>query len=123
MVSHWIQLIVIRTKGIIFDASIKFHQHASEVAMKTNRALACMKRGFINLNEFVLSQLCKSMVQLILEYGNVIWDPIMCWINTGCATVCYKTGSSLRDKSYIDQMTSMNLPSLLYMHAYGDSSC
>ena len=41
--------------GIIFDANLKFHQHTSEVAMKANRVLACMKRSFINLNEFVLS--------------------------------------------------------------------
>ena len=36
--------------GIIFDANLKFHQHASEVAMKANRVLACMKRNFIDLN-------------------------------------------------------------------------
>ena len=31
--------------------------------MKANRVLACMKRGFINLNESILLQLYKSMVQ------------------------------------------------------------
>ena len=56
----------------IFDTNLKFHQHASEVAMKVNRVLACMN---INLNEFVLSRLYKSMVRPILEYGNVIWGP------------------------------------------------
>ena len=50
-------------------------QHASEVAMKANRVLACMKRSFIDLNEFVPSRLYKSMVRPILEYGNVIWRP------------------------------------------------
>ena len=40
--------------GILFDTSLKFHQHASEAAMKANRVLACMRRGFINLNESVL---------------------------------------------------------------------
>ena len=34
--------------GIIFDANLKFHQHAYEVAMKANRVLACMKRSFID---------------------------------------------------------------------------
>ena len=43
--------------------------------MKANRVLACMRRGFINLNEYVLLQLYMSMVQPILEYGNVIWGP------------------------------------------------
>ena len=55
--------------------NLRFHQHASEVAMKVNRVLACMKRSVIDLNEFILSRLYKSMVQPILEYGNVIWGP------------------------------------------------
>ena len=33
--------------------------------MKANRVLACMRRGFINLNESVLLQLYKSMVRPI----------------------------------------------------------
>jgi len=61
--------------GIIFDANLKFHQHTSEVAMKANRVLACMKRSFIDLNACVLLRLYKSLVQPILEYGNV--GPIM----------------------------------------------
>ena len=56
---------------------LNFHQHASEVAMKANRVLACMRRGFINLNESILLQLYKSMVQPILEYGNILVQPIL----------------------------------------------
>ena len=40
--------------GIVFDVVLKFHKHASETSMKANRVLACMKRGFINLNKSVL---------------------------------------------------------------------
>ena len=32
--------------GILFDIGLKFHQHASEAAMKANRVLAFMRRGF-----------------------------------------------------------------------------
>ena len=32
--------------GILFDICLKFHQHASEAAMKANRVLAFMRRGF-----------------------------------------------------------------------------
>ena len=42
--------------------------------MKANRFGMYMRRGFINLNESVLLQLYKSMVQL--GYGNVIWGPL-----------------------------------------------
>ena len=37
--------------------NLEFPQHASEVAVKANRVLACMKRNFIDLNEFVLSRI------------------------------------------------------------------
>ena len=37
--------------SILFDKGLKFLQHASEAAMKANRVLACIRRGFINLNE------------------------------------------------------------------------
>ena len=70
--------------GILFDTGLKFHQHASEVAMKANRVLACMRRGFINLNESVLLRLYKSMVRPILEYGNVIWGP-----HLGLSLLCF----------------------------------
>ena len=75
MGSYWTQLIVIKTWVYYLIATgLKFHQHVSEAAMKANRVLACMRRGFINLNESVLLQLYKSMVRPI-EYGNVIWGP------------------------------------------------
>ena len=61
--------------GILFDTGLKFYQRVSEAAMKANRVLACMRRGFINLNESVLLQLYMSMVWPILEYDNVIWGP------------------------------------------------
>ena len=68
MGSYWTQLIVIKTcMDILFDTGLKFHQHASETAMKANRVLACMRRGFINLSKSVLLQLYKSMTQPILE--------------------------------------------------------
>ena len=63
--------------GILFDTGLKFYQYASEAAMKANRVLACMRKGFIDLNESVLLRLYKSIIQPILEYGNVIWDSIM----------------------------------------------
>ena len=58
--------------GVLFE---KFHQHALEAAMKANRVLACIRRGFINLNESMLLQSYKSMVRPILKYSNKIWGP------------------------------------------------
>ena len=109
--------------GILFDTGLKFHKHASETVMKANGSLACMRRGFINLNESVLLQLYKSMVQPILEY--VIWglhyvlDPRKL---EGVQWHATKLVPSLRDESYTDRqsLTSLNLPSLLYRFRRGD---
>ena len=73
--------------------------------LKADRVLACMRRGFINLNESVLLQPYKSMVQPILEYGNVIWglhyvlDQCKLEGVQWCVT---KLVPSLRDESFID---------------------
>ena len=109
--------------GILFDTGLKFHQHASEVAMKANRVLACMRRGFINLNESVLLRLYKSMVRPILEYGNVIWGPHYILDQRkleGVQRRATKLVPSLRNESYIDRLTVLNLPSLLYRYRRGD---
>ena len=89
----------------LFDTDLKFHQHASEAAMKANRVLACMRRGFIHLNESVLLQLYKSMVLPTLEYGIVIWGPHYVLDQhklEGVQWRATKLVSSLRDESYID---------------------
>ena len=36
--------------GVTFDCNLNFHQHTSEVALKANHVLACIKRAFIDLN-------------------------------------------------------------------------
>ena len=102
-----------RDLGILFDTGLKFHQHASETAMKANRVLAYMRRGFINLNESVLLQLYKSVVRPIIEYGNVIWGPLYVLDQhklEGVQRRATKLISSLKDESYIDRLTSLNLP-------------
>ena len=90
------------------------------LSMKANRALACMRREFINLNESVLLRLYKSMVQPIQEYGNVIWGPHYQCKLEGVQWHATKLVPSLRDKSYIHSLTSLNLPSLLYRFRRGE---
>ena len=63
------------------------------------------------------------MVQLILEYRNVIWGPHYVLDQRkleGVQRRATKLVPFLREKSYIDRLTSMNLPSLLYRHRRGD---
>ena len=113
-------MIVIKTLvAILFDTGLKFHQHASEAAMKANRILAYMRRVFINLNVSALLQLymLANGSTYILEYGNVIWGPH--YISDqrkleGAQQYATKLVPSLRDDSYINRLIILNLPSLLY---------
>ena len=63
------------------------------------------------------------MVRPILEYGNVIWGPYyvldQCKLE-GVQQRVTKLVPSLRDDSYINRLTSLNLPSLLYRFRCGD---
>ena len=63
------------------------------------------------------------MVQPILEYGNVIWGPHyvldQCKLE-GVQRRATKLVPSLRNESYIDRLTVLNLPSLLYRYRRGD---
>ena len=91
--------------------------------MKANRVLAYMRRGFINLNESILLQLYKSMVRPILEYGNVIWGPHYIFDQRkleGVQLCVTKLVLSLRDESYINRLTILNILSLLYRFRRGD---
>ena len=61
--------------GVTFNCYLNFHQQTSEVALKANRVLACMKRAFIDLNCDVFLKLYKALVRPIMEYANIIWGP------------------------------------------------
>ena len=61
--------------GVTFDCYLNFHQQTSEIALKANRVLACMKRAFVDLNCDVFLKLYKALVRPIMEYANIIWGP------------------------------------------------
>ena len=64
--------------GITVDKSLKFHSQTSAVVARAFRQLGIIKRAFVNLDEFTLPLLYKSMVRPILEYCNTVWGPVMC---------------------------------------------
>lgn len=43
--------------GVTFDCHPNFHQQTSEVALKANRVLTCMKIAFVDLNYDVFLKL------------------------------------------------------------------
>ena len=45
------------------------------VVSKAFQILAVVNKSFVNLDEFTLPLLYKTLIRPHLEYGNVIWDP------------------------------------------------
>ena len=109
--------------GATFDCYLNFHQQTSEVALKANRVLACMKRAFVDLNCDVFLKLYKALVRLIMEYANIIWSPHFLLDKRKLERVqCRATKLILQlsDKSYQYHLISLDLPSLHYRSIRGD---
>ena len=62
--------------GIKIDSHLKFHQHYSLIISKANTILGIIANLFKFLNEIFL-RIHTPMGYPILEYGNLIWDPIL----------------------------------------------
>ena len=52
--------------GVTFDCYLNFHQQTSEVPLKANHVLACMKRASVDLNCDVFLKLYKALVRPIM---------------------------------------------------------
>ena len=61
--------------GVTVDEHLKFHVHTARVVSKAFQILAVVNKSFVNLDEFTLPLLYKTLVRPHLEYGNVIWGP------------------------------------------------
>ena len=109
--------------GVTFDCYLNFHQQTSEVALKANRVLACMKRAFVDLNFDVFLKLYKALVRPIMEYANIIWGPHFLLDKRKLERVqrrATKLIPQLRDKLYQHRLISLDLPSLHYRNIRGD---
>ena len=109
--------------GVTFDCYLNFHQQTSEVALKANRVLACMKRAFVDLNCDVFLKLYKILVRPIMEYANIIWGPHFLLDKRKLERVqsrATKLIPQLSDKLYQHCLISLDLPSLHYRSIRGD---
>jgi len=63
--------------GVIFDEKLLFDKHMDSSINKANRMLGVIKRTFSFINKDTFLKLYKSMVRPHLEYGNIIWHPLL----------------------------------------------
>jgi len=73
----WLAVKEERVLGVLFDNKLKFHNCSSTAINKARRLLRLISKSFINLCPRTFSHLYKVIVIPCLEYGNIIWDPII----------------------------------------------
>ena len=63
--------------GIWMDSSLKFSVHVAHAAAKANQILGLIRRTFTHMDISLMKQLFISMVRPHLEFGNVVWHPML----------------------------------------------
>lgn len=101
--------------GVTVSSNLKFSTHISQIVKRAERVLAILRRTIISRDKKVFIKLYKQLVRPHLEYASVIWNP---YIKRNIkliekvqrrATKCVK---GLKDKSYSERLSILNLDSL-----------
>ena len=125
--------------GILIDEHLKFSNHIAEKVNKANQIMGLICRTFVRLDTYNFNLLYKSLVRPDLEYGNIIWSPLLksdinLLKNTqGRATHFIPNINIL---SYHERLEKLDLPTLSYrrfrgsmietfkiLHGYYDGNC
>ena len=109
--------------GIIFQENLKFDKQISERVGKANKVLGLIKRSFVHLDSDLLLKLYKSLVRPIIDYGNVIWFPYTKKNKKLIENVqrrATRMVPELKELSYTERLTKLNLFSLDYRRKRGD---
>ncbi|KAJ8035837.1 hypothetical protein HOLleu_19634 [Holothuria leucospilota] len=110
--------------GIYFDPSLKFTQHIAEIVKKANCRLGLIRRAFTSLDVQLFRVLYKSLVRPILEYGNVIWNPLFKKDILNLEKVqrrATKLVYVIKDMPYEVRLEYLDLPTLIYRRARADA--
>ena len=69
----------VKDLGIMFDRHLKQHlKHLNSILQcvsKANQRIGHIRRNFTKLDKNIFITLFKSLVRLILMYGNTVWQP------------------------------------------------
>jgi len=107
--------------GVRFDSNLTFSDHISGKINKAYNVLGIIKRNFIYMDEhtFILGLLYKSMVRPHVEFANSVWCPYKIGDLKEIEKIqkrATKLVIQLKNKSYIDRLISLNLPTLKITH-------
>jgi hypothetical protein len=105
----------IKDLGVTIASSLKFSQQCKDAAGKANRMLGFINRSFSFKNKDVILPLYISLVRPHLEYAVQFWSPHHAKDIAKLEAVqrrATKMITSLRNKSYEERLSSLNLFSL-----------
>ena len=102
---------------IWMDSSLKFSVHVAHAAAKANQISGLIRRSFVHLDITLMKQLYISMVRPRLEYGNVVWHPMLRKDQDALESLQHRATRlvlSLSKLCYEEKLMLRGLPSLSY---------
>ena len=117
------KLNVERDLGILVDNKLKFHEQYSAVVAKANKLLGMIRQSFNYSNAEMVLRLYKSLVQPVIEYGNIIWGPYYVMDKQAIEKVqrrATKITPELIHYSHQECLQKSSLPSLVYRWQRGE---
>ena len=109
--------------GVIFQDDLKFDQHISYAVNKANKILGLVKRSFSFLDRSSFLCLYKSLIRSHLDYGDLVWFPVLkkhiCMVEN-VQRRSTRLLPDLRHLTYKDRLKELNLPMLLYRYKRAD---
>ncbi len=110
--------------GVHIDKDLTFDHHIRESVKAANKTLGLIRRTYQHLDTETLRTLYVALVRPKLEYGNVVWSPRLQSHIDELERVqrrATKLVSTLKDKSYVEHLQALKLPSLAYRRMRGDA--
>ena len=103
--------------GIMFSRNFKFKSHIHKMVQKANKVLGVTNRTFKYLDPNIMRLLYTSLVRPHLDYASNIWNP---YLLEDMRTIeklqrrATKLIPSLKQYTYQERLSALNLPSLQY---------
>lgn len=109
--------------GVFVDNKLTFKEHVAKTTAKANTVVGIIRRTFDYLDDNLFTNLFKSLVRPILEYGHSVYQP---YHKTLCGDIedvqrrATKLLPSVRDLPYPERLRRLGLPSLEHRRNRGD---
>ena len=109
--------------GVIFDSNLSFDPHIQKAISKSNQMIGLIRRSFSFMDKNMFLKLYKALIRPHIEYGNVIWYPLLKRQSSSVEKVQRRATLILpecRNMTYNERLSYLGLPSLKARRVRGD---